>query len=130
MSMQETPEAQLADFRGPFYPLTIEEVAKAYVGCGNLDASRVELAARRGYAFHSIRWNVITQDGYQWYAVATFGLVGGRGAIALPRARDLNRRDNVPLDRSPAVYLKGTVSTRDAARIAERFARALRSVQG
>ena len=115
MSMQQHPEARFDGWEGPFYPSMIRTHLAPVLSVEHT-ARNFERAAGRLSGFARILEGS-SADGYEWFWLLRFNLEMGALMVAFPLANDVSRTDDTYLDRSPAIYVQGTVGEDEVARI-------------
>ena len=111
MSNEKVTDAHLEDYRGPFFPESLERLHETLYGGQSLSFSGGVLTemVRKGSSPIQIE-RYTTSDEYAWF----WCLIARRGkaevVIALPWAQDFDKSDDSQSDRHTALYTQGTIS--------------------
>jgi hypothetical protein len=140
MSLEKHADARLKGWLGPYFPESIKELADAWQGviaaCQQLGSARnwnldtnvtydLVIAAETVPSFDKLEEGVRTSDPYTWPWAFNFKFRKGKVKITIPHAHDRRQRDGSAFDRSPAVYVQGSVPRRNVEEILSDLATAI-----
>lgn len=126
MSKAKVAEACLGGFGAPLFPSTIDLLNTTLGERYGLDGFVLKEVGDMVEGFVG-KWRPTTTDGYTWFWALTFTRGGGTIVVCFPYARDGERRDGSPADRSAAVYAVGVDDGVTTSLVAD-LVRALKSV--